>query len=371
MPRLSLWTIVLFSMKYRQVLTKRQFWSVYTLDVYAAVVWSGIIRYREAQCDVLYPTEIDDDMFDDNGFTTVSDNSPPIIGPSPSRAMDGVRETSWLCGWNFTTDLYRILEHAMDNFRTRRARLQKKTFLSEIFGDKNDVSQSAVCDSVMNMYANLPERFKHTPPITFDAKEDRFGFQAANIIATVQLLRMVLFAARGATVSERCQIAREVVDAFITIPVGYLNAISSPLLHHLAGIGSILGSVFEEPLSESEYLQVRSVLLTMAQLLANLDLGLHSTAGASERLKAHVARIDDYMATQRAAASVPKDPEAPQFHRPARSSSSASSFSQDAMKMKHVTNVTPDYATPQSSQFQLPAELLEEWPWVFDFSQPI
>jgi hypothetical protein len=321
---------------------------------------------------VLYPTEIDDDMFDDNGFASVTDNSPPVIGPSPSRAMDGVRETSWLCGWNFTTDLYRILEHAMDNFRTRRARLQKNSFLSEIFGDKNFVSQSSVCDSVMNMYASLPQRFKHTPPITFDMKEDRFGFQAANIIATVQLLRMVLFAARGATVGERCQVAREVIDAFITIPVGYLNAISSPLLHHLAGIGSILGSVFEEPLSESEYLQVRSVLLTMAQLLANLDLGLHKTAGANERLKAHVARIDEYMATQRAGAQQGlRETDAMNYHRPGQSSSSSSSYSQDPTKMQHVTPATPEYHTPQSSQFQLPAELLEEWPWVFDFSQPM
>jgi hypothetical protein len=319
---------------------------------------------------VLYPTEIDDDMFDDNGFASVSDNSPPVIGPSPSRAMDGVRETSWLCGWNFTTDLYRILEHAMDNFRTRRARLQKKTFLSEIFGDGSLVSQSAVCDSVMNMYANLPQRFKETPPITFDMKEDRFGFQAANIIATVQLLRMVLFAARGATVGERCQVAREVIDAFITIPVGYLNAISSPLLHHLAGIGSILGSVFEEPLSESEYLQVRSVLLTMAQLLANLDLGLHSTAGASERLKAHVARIDEYMATQRSGALVTKEPEAVQFHRGGRSSSTSSSYSQDLMKMQQVKTAAPKFTAPQISQFQVPAELLEKWSWMFDFAQP-
>jgi hypothetical protein len=323
---------------------------------------------------VLYPTEIDDDMFDDNGFAPVSDNSPPVIGPSPSRLMGAVRETSWLCGWNFTTDLYRILEHAMDNFRTRRARLQKKTFLSEIFGDRNFVSQSSVSDSVMNMYANLPQRFKETPPITFDMKEDRFGFQAANIVATVQLLRMVLFAARGATVSERCQVAREVVEAFVNIPVGYLNAISSPLLHHLAGIGSILGSVFEEPLSEPEYLQVRSVLLTMAQLLANLDLGLHSTAGASERLRAHVARIDEYMATQRAGLG-PKETEAAHFHRPPRSSSSSSasrSYSQDPMKLQHINSAPlQDYSTAaqQSPQVQLPAELLEEWPWVFDFTQ--
>src|SRR5690348_2025475 len=123
---------------------------------------------------------------------------------------------------------------------------------------------------------NLPLLFKETQPITFDTKQDRYSFQAANIAATIQLLRIILFTAAGATIEQRCQIASEVVDAFISIPVAYLRAISSPLLHHLAGIGTILGSVFEEPLSENDYLSVRSVLLSMAQLLDNLNLGLHS-----------------------------------------------------------------------------------------------
>lgn len=356
-----------------------QFWSVYTLDVYSSVLWSGITRYREAQCDVLYPTEVDDECFDDDGFGVASETSLPNVGPSPSRMMESIGATCWLSGWNFTTDLYRILEHAMDNFRSRRARLQKRSFLSEIFGDRNAlVSQSSVADSVMNMYKNLPQRFKETPPITFDMREDRFGFQSANIVATVQLTRMVLFAARGATVDERCQIAREVVEAFMTIPVGYLNAISSPLFHHLAGIGSILGSAFEEPLSDREYLQIRSVLLAMAQLLANLDLGLHSTAGASDRLRSHVARIDEYMAQRRASLAVeeaevlhfgaPTASEAAEEH--VRQSNRGSNAYDAVLKMPPDTSATAEaFAQTQTSQFQLPAELLEEWPWVFDFAQ--
>lgn len=110
--------------------------------------------------------------------------------------------------------------------------------------------------------------------------------------------------------SERCQIASEVVDAFITLPMGYMNAISSPLLQHLAGIGSILVSVLEEPLSETGYLQVRSVLLAMAQLLANLDFTMRSTGVASERLRSHVARIDEYTATQRTLSGKDQHPSA-------------------------------------------------------------
>ncbi len=88
---------------------------------------------------------------------------------------------------------------------------------------------------------------------------------------------MVLFTAEDATVDQKCAIARELLDGFSQVPVLYLRAISSPLvsqnvlpirlvilttskLYHLAGIGSILGSVIEGPLSESSYHQVREVL---------------------------------------------------------------------------------------------------------------
>lgn len=108
----------------------------------------------------------------------------------------------------------------------------------------------------------------------------------------------MLFASGGGSIEERCKIASEVIDAFSKIPVAYLRAISSPLLHHLAGIGSILGSVFEEPLSETAYEQVRVVLLALAQLLENLELGIHSTTSA-QRLRDLVARIDNYMNDQR------------------------------------------------------------------------
>jgi len=75
---------------------------------------------------------------------------------------------------------------------------------------------------------------------------------------------MMLFASGGGTFRECCKITSEVVDAFTRIPVAYLRAITSPLLHHLAGIGAILGSVLEERLSDITYQQVRVVLLSPA-----------------------------------------------------------------------------------------------------------
>jgi hypothetical protein len=148
------------------------------------------------------------------------------------------------------------------------------------------------------MYLSLPDCFKETPELVYNAKKDRFGFQAANITATFQLLRIVLFAASGSSIEERCQIASEVVEAFVSIPIAYLLSISTPLLHHLGGIGTILGNVLEEPLSEADYTCVRGVMVSMAQLLENLEVIHHSTS-ESEKLRSQVSRIDKYMATQR------------------------------------------------------------------------
>ena len=156
------------------------------------------------------------------------------------------------------------------------------------------------------------------------SSSDRYGFQAANITATVQLVRMMLFASGGGSIEERCKIASEVIDAFTRIPVAYLGAISSPLLHHLAGIGSILGSVFEESISEPAYEQVRVVLLALAQLLENLEHGVHSTRSA-QRLRDLVAQIDGYMDNQRD-------------------------------QSRHIP--------PQATH-----EIFEEWPWNLDFMQ--
>jgi hypothetical protein len=110
-----------------------------------------------------------------------------------------------------------------------------------MFEEDFTATKASVRESVFQMYLNLPDCFKETPQMVCNVKKDRFGFQAANITATFQLLRIVLFAGSGTSIEQRCQIASEVVEAFVSIPIAYLLSISTPLLHHLGGIGSILG----------------------------------------------------------------------------------------------------------------------------------
>jgi hypothetical protein len=80
------------------------------------------------------------------------------------------------------------------------------------------------------MYSALPSQFRETPPTTGDMSEDLFGFQAANIQATLQLLRMVLLSTEEIGVERKCDVAGEVLSVFSNVPLDYLKAISSPLV---------------------------------------------------------------------------------------------------------------------------------------------
>lgn len=192
------------------------------------------------------------------------------------------------------------------------------------------------------------EYLLNIPVPSLTSGSDRYGFQAANITATVQLLRMMLFASGGGTIEERCKIASEVVDAFTRIPTAYLRAISSPLLHHLAGIGTILGSVFEEPISDIAYEQVRVVLLSLAQLLENLDHGIHSAVSA-HRLRTLVSQIDEFWSQLHTISDDPGSGISPSSQR-----------DRQASRQPDTTRTIPS---------QLTNNFFDDWPWNLDLMQ--
>ncbi|KAM3065590.1 hypothetical protein ACMFMG_011300 [Clarireedia jacksonii] len=331
---------------------RRLFWSIYTLDVYISIVWARVIRSCEAQSNVVYPTALDDTDISDAGYRQSSAISPISSLQSPGAPSNGEPARCWLYGWNFTTDLYRILEHVLDQFRRRRPQHRLSTPIDAIFGGISAPS-SAVLDFILTRYKNLPSRFKVTPSAI--ANEDhRLNFQTANIAATIQLVRMMLFAAEDATVEQRCRVASELLQAFSDVPIVYLRAISSPLLHHLAGIGSILGSVFENGLPESSYQQIRTVLLSLVRLLADLEVGLYCTAGASSRIRTLVERIDESIRNQRQLAVT--------------AAQTGETYSAELRYTTAATAPSPD-VDGSSPLFLLPPEILDDWFWAFDFAQ--
>jgi hypothetical protein len=234
---------------------------------------------------VRYPTEVGDEYI--TTFGTL-----PSVQPF----------TSWLRGWNFTTDLYLMLEQAFNRLRARHSRIDDRLDVNAVFGI-HTASSAAVLAYITSRYNSLPTNFKSFDPPTGKLERDIFGFQAANIQATLLLLRMVFLCTdddptNSSDVQLKCDVAAELVAVFENIPTAYLCGISTPLIYHLAGIGTILGSVMEGPLSETSYRQVRRMLLSIADLLARLERGLSRAADISKSLRSQVEQIDAYMRLQ-------------------------------------------------------------------------
>ena len=214
-----------------------------------------------------------------------------------------------------------------------------------------------VLQRVTELYNELPAIFKSTRPPTNDVSKDLYSFQAANIVATVQLARMVLFTIQRSSVEAKCKIASEVLMVFANIPVAYLRAISSPLLLHLAGIGILLGSTIYERLSESAYSHLRTVLLDFATLISDLEQGLHCTVGESpsDKLRLQLTVLDKYWAEQTQQHEI----------RPLRVSDGPASSSHPPVDGSNYLSEPAHHSDPDTISF--PPELLEDWSSIFDF----
>lgn len=225
---------------------------MYSLEVYSAVVWGNVIRCREAQSYVSYPSEVDDKSFSNTDY---NESVPFKVYTNPD-------PNCWLHGWNFATDLYRLLEHAMNDYHQQHPSDTGPPSLSKIFG-KEALNQRVVLQGVDSAHEILSKPFKEvesSPQLGKGGDVDKFAFQTANINALLQLVRLVLLTISGAAVEELCAVARDHLDGFSNIPDLFLRAISTPLLHHIVVFSTILSSVMHRPLSETSYLQVRKAL---------------------------------------------------------------------------------------------------------------
>jgi hypothetical protein len=90
--------------------------------------------------------------------------------------------------------------------------------------------------------------------------DKNFGFQSANITATLHHVRMILTSPAEETVYQKYAVACDLLDGLNKIPACYLRAMSSPLLLQIAAIASILSSPMKRPYCEPEYINIRQAL---------------------------------------------------------------------------------------------------------------
>ncbi|KAI6877649.1 hypothetical protein KC363_g8900 [Hortaea werneckii] len=341
---------------------RRTFWTMYSLDIYCSVVFDSVMKSQENHSNVRYPSEINDEDLLSGTFPTTN-------------------EDNWLRGFNFTTDLYRILEHSIKRVRrTKPVRDDRISITRLLIAD--NIPEAQVMDSVVSLFYQLPPALKdYSLRQGNDKYQSYMGFQAANIQATLQLVRMTLFSTSPThDVNHKCDVAQHALSVFHNIAPEYLRAISTPLVYHLGGIGSILASVMEGLLCEISYQRVRRLLVSMADLLDGLESGLQPTAGASRNIRKQIDRIDRYMEDQQRLMRSVQPGQPPMqaqtltspyrgypVHSPEGMVNGALPSSDQQAQIMDGMNMEAQY-----DEFQLPQDLVHDgaWPWPFGFAAP-
>jgi hypothetical protein len=142
---------------------RRLYWHMYRLEVHTSLVFGHPVRCPELQSAVAYPSLPDND------------------------GTHADLEMEWLSGWNFVTDIYRGIEHLISYYKARRTKPHSTARgLNTAFLVDYD-PRAKILEPLELIFRNLPARFKHALPMSQDIRQNRCGFQAANIIATYQV----------------------------------------------------------------------------------------------------------------------------------------------------------------------------------------
>ncbi|ORX34866.1 hypothetical protein BD324DRAFT_635405 [Kockovaella imperatae] len=318
---------------------RRLFWSTYTLEIFTAISWDGIVRHRQSQTNVRYPVEV------------VNDDA---ISPSGCLPASGV--STFIRGWNITTDLYRILEHLVDRMRCTQLRpspsgvARTDTVIALFTAPGPSVKE--IRQLVDATCGQLGPEFQQAHAMTGDLDMDRYGFQVANLTLTAQTAYMILATADGSSIEEQCAVIQELLGALSLIPTAYIASISTPMLHHVASIGHLLGNVIQSPLTPWAFSQVRDALLGLANLITGLEAAIGVALGISSKLRALVHKIDERMGMM--------------AHNGVHRSHSWNASTQERSHESGQDNSSSDptllFATPEQ-QDQLRMELREDWPF--------
>jgi hypothetical protein len=252
---------------------RRLWWAMYRLEVQTACVLGSLVRCSETQCDVGYPS---------------GPHHPAFIPGREGQFED------WFSGWNATTDLYRVLEHVVSNFRsTRRS-------TSAMFPESSGTDADLVKEKLAKIQEQLLPQFGAVSSRSTDSGRNRCGFQACNILCTIHLARMITCLTGDNSLTSACRTAHAMMESMDSTPPEYIRATGSPLLQQLAGVGHMLLGVARKNVpSQTDYSMLRSVLVSIITFLARFGEYSKLTAAAQEKLSAQLGDFDRHVQSTR------------------------------------------------------------------------
>jgi hypothetical protein len=101
-------------------------------------------------------------------------------------SIGGIPFGGWLVGWNYITDLYRVLEHVIVQFRARKLASVNRGSLYIGF-ESLAPPVDEILSRVLAQRDALPTFLASAAPPSADIESNMCGFQVANIACTIQV----------------------------------------------------------------------------------------------------------------------------------------------------------------------------------------
>lgn len=229
---------------------RRLFWCVYRLEIHSACVLGHIVRMPESQVSVLYPRII----------------------PSMDREAQ-----AWTAGWDYITDLFRLLEYAIFSLRGCKNR---KSVLA-VFCERP--SPVTLLDALARLKSNKPCILSVTPGSDTTLESNRCKYMAVQITCTETLVNIMALLYCQAPASEIMELAETFLEEVTKADLIMFKVAGSHIVHQLLGVGHMIynASRYEHGRCWSE---AKRLIAFLGDLVNNLEGDIPSAAEAGARL---------------------------------------------------------------------------------------
>jgi hypothetical protein len=229
---------------------RRLFWCVYRLEIHSACVLGHTVRMPESQVSVLYP------------------RLTPAMEPETY---------TWTAGWDYITDLFRLLEYAI--FSLRGCRNRKAVFAALC----DRPSPATLLDSLARLKASKPRILSSLSEPETSFQSNRCRYMAVQITCTETIVNIMVLLYCQVPAREVMVIAESFLEEVTKAPLIMFKVASSQIVHQLLGVGHMVynASLYDSGLYRSE---AKRLLIFLGDLVQNLENDIPSAARARERL---------------------------------------------------------------------------------------
>lgn len=229
---------------------RRLFWCVYRLEIHSACVLGHIVRMPESQVSVQYP------------------RITPAMEPETQ---------AWTAGWDYITDLFRLMEYAIFSLRGGKNR---KAVLA-VFCERP--SPTTLLDALARLKSSKPRILLRLAEPESAFQSNRCKYMAVQITCTETLVNIMALLYCEAPACEIINITEDFLEEVAKAPLIMFKVAGSQIVHQLLGVGHMLfnASKYENGRYWSE---AKRLIEFLGDLVTNLEDDIPSAAEAGGRL---------------------------------------------------------------------------------------